>query len=258
MDTSISKALIMVASLLLAMIVIAFMTYTFNRTSTWAEAQDQQKLSEQIQQFNKEYEAYDKKLMYGMDVISCLNKVLSNNEKITNESVVNGEKYDVTYKVDASVTINKTLQESLTVYYREKDGTREKEAYTDEFGTLSDDKFEKITQISNKFDKTAKLKTQTEDSEIENGVYALTYDWKETNNDDDDEGKLRRQLKSSNELSITIKNTGTLDEDDDGKVWTKVIYRTPLYDLKTRKFKCSNIEYNSDTGRICKIEFEEI
>ena len=256
MDTSISKALIMVASLLLAMIVIAFMTYTFNRTSTWAEAQDQQKLSEQIQQFNKEYEAYDKKLMYGMDVISCLNKVLSNNEKVTNESVVNGEKYDVTYKVDASVTINKTLQESLTVYYREKGGTREKEAYDETFGRLTSENFEKITKISKKFNSDTELRTQTEDSEIENDVYDLTYDWNE--NENNNEGKLRKQLKSSNELSITIKNTGTLDKDDDGKVWTKVIYRTPLYGLKTRKFKCSNIEYNPNTGRICKIEFEEI
>lgn len=126
MDTSISKALIMVASVLLAMIVIAFMTFTFNRTGTWATTQDQEKLTEQIQKFNKEYEAYDKDLMYGVDVISCLNKVLANNDKITSEKVINGEKYDISYAVDAEVAITSDMQESIIVMYRERGTSRER------------------------------------------------------------------------------------------------------------------------------------
>ena len=150
MDTSISKALIMVASVLLAMIVIAFMTFTFNRTGTWATTQDQEKLTEQIQKFNKEYEAYDKDLMYGVDVISCLNKVLANNDKITNEKVINGEKYDVSYAVNAEVEITSDMQESIIVMYRQRGASRENTQEVGEnfeFGELFD-KFQQYTEIS--------------------------------------------------------------------------------------------------------------
>ena len=60
------------------------------------------------------------------------------------------------------------------------------------------------------------------------------------------------------------KNTGKLEcksRDSegkfDGKVWTKAVYKSALYDLKTRKFKCTNLTY-SDSGRVNYIEFEEI
>ena len=67
MDTSLSKALIIVAGVLLAMLVVAFITFSFQRMGTWATANDQELLAEQKEKFNKEYEAYDKNLMYGVD-----------------------------------------------------------------------------------------------------------------------------------------------------------------------------------------------
>ena len=43
MDTSLGKALIMITGVLLAMLVIGFVTQTFNQTSQWASAEDQEK-----------------------------------------------------------------------------------------------------------------------------------------------------------------------------------------------------------------------
>lgn len=262
MDTSISKALIMVASVLLAMIVIAFMTFTFNRTGTWATTQDQEKLTEQIQKFNKEYEAYDKDLMYGVDVISCLNKVLANNDKITNEKVINGEKYDVSYAVNAEVEITSDMQESIIVMYRQRGASRENTQEVGEnfeFGELFD-KFQQYTEISENIESrfVNELKSQIKSSGLEkNKSYPITYGYKEGTGENL-EKTLRQYLKLSNDLSKTIKNTGDIKEDAEGRIWTRVIYRSALYDMKTKKFKCTGIEYNDQTGRVKKISFKEI
>ena len=60
-------------------------TYLFvafiSKVSIWPEAQDELKVTEQTAAFNKEYEVYQKSAMYGVNVISCLNKAKSNNEK---------------------------------------------------------------------------------------------------------------------------------------------------------------------------------
>ena len=40
--------------------------------------------------------------------------------------------------------------------------------------------------------------------------------------------------------------------------WYSATWRTAAYDFKTRKFKCTGIEYNKDTGYVSKLKFEEI
>ena len=40
--------------------------------------------------------------------------------------------------------------------------------------------------------------------------------------------------------------------------WSSAEWRTALYDLKTRKFRCTDVTYNEDTGRIVFMKFEEI
>lgn len=60
---------------------------------------DEDTIQEEIKAFNDGFEAYNKKLMYGIDVISVLNKAIDNNEKYD----VNGSEKD--YFVDIEITI---------------------------------------------------------------------------------------------------------------------------------------------------------
>lgn len=103
-----------------------------------------------------------------------------------------------------------------------------------------------------------KLKSQREPSGLKkNEKYPITYAYKEMP-EESREKTLRQYLKLSNDLSKTIKNTGDIQEDAEGRFWTRVIYRSALYDMKTKKFKCTGIEYNDQTGRVKKISFKEI
>ena len=260
MDTSLSKALIMVAGVLLAMIVIAFMTHSFNQMGDWATTKDSELLIEQNQEFNKEYEVYDKDLMYGVDVISCLNKALSNNKKITDKKVVNGEQYDSSYEVQVRVILkDNKLSESLQVYYLPQNVTsfsnKNEFSYTNGSGvtTVSLEKagFEFINNSKyidiSEFDKTDNLITHTDYKvDLTSNELLLTKD--STNSDD-----IIKLLSASNAISEIVKNSDSKTHKD----WTKAEFRSALYDLKTRKFKCTNLTY-SESGRVNCIEFKEI
>ncbi len=80
-----SKALLMAGGILIAILVIGLVVYMFNASSSLKKESEDTKLIEQIEAFNKEYEAYNRKLMRGTDIVSIINKVNSNNEKYEDE-----------------------------------------------------------------------------------------------------------------------------------------------------------------------------
>jgi len=82
-----AKALQMAAGVLLALMIAALVVWGFRQMSRMPEQEDELLSTEQLQKFNQEFEVYDKSLMYGVDVISCLNKVQNYNNKyvLTND-----------------------------------------------------------------------------------------------------------------------------------------------------------------------------
>lgn len=253
MDNSLSKALIMVGSVLLAMIVMAFATRAFMKIGGWATTQDDEVLIAQKEEFNREYEVYDKNLMYGVDVISCLNKALSNNEKIRNRTVVNGNMYDETYEVKIKVTLDKRLEESITVYYM-KDA--KESAYTTNNGPssvkLEDVKFDFLTKSYNNitnFKTSQSLETINQNCKTEEIEFLLS-----KNSTEADE--IIQLLSVSNTISEMVKNKDKTSSSKENS-WTKAEFKSALYDLKTRRFRCTSLTY-SDIGRVNYIEFKEI
>lgn len=76
-----SKALIIAGGVLIALIIITMFIIMFNNLANVKKNQEEQIKTEQISAFNAEFEAYNKKLMYGTDVITLINKVVENNKK---------------------------------------------------------------------------------------------------------------------------------------------------------------------------------
>ncbi len=71
-----SKALLIAGGILIAIITMSLIVLVFNSISGVAEEQDRKLETEQLQTFNKSYEAYDKTRMYGTDVITVINKAM--------------------------------------------------------------------------------------------------------------------------------------------------------------------------------------
>ena len=116
-----ARALEMAAGVLLGVMLFALVAYFFNSISSSPEQEDDIVTAEQLALFNKEFEVYDKNKMYGVDVISCLNKIKSYDDKYVqgkDATLFTGVAYGKKFAINAKVKINTQLKETveLTVY----------------------------------------------------------------------------------------------------------------------------------------------
>ncbi|MBQ3145315.1 MAG: hypothetical protein IJB90_01855 [Clostridia bacterium] len=78
-----AKALVIAGGILLAIMTLSLLVYMTGVTSRMAQAQDEKKEAEQLVAFNMEYEAYNKRRMYGVDVMTVVNKAINYNATLT-------------------------------------------------------------------------------------------------------------------------------------------------------------------------------
>ena len=76
-----SKALIMAASVLIALMIIGALLLMFNSLSNYQSSGDQQEQEQQVTDFNVQYSSYDRDNLRGTDMISLMNKVLDYNDR---------------------------------------------------------------------------------------------------------------------------------------------------------------------------------
>lgn len=99
-----SKALVMAGGILIAIMVLATLMFMVQNTASYkSEAEEQQKL-QQITNFNKEYESYQKSLLRGTELITVINKAIANNIKYEEQDKV----YDINIKFKLVTPVQKT------------------------------------------------------------------------------------------------------------------------------------------------------
>lgn len=101
-----SKALLMAGGVLIAILILTLIIYMGTTIRGLAKSQDNKALAEQTAEFNAQYEAYNKTVMYGTDVITVVNKAIDYNSRTD----VDGQ-----YKVNIKV-LDKDNQE-ISVRY---------------------------------------------------------------------------------------------------------------------------------------------
>ena len=75
-----AKAIIISGGIFFAIALLTFGVYTYTSLNRLANEQDAQTEQQQLVNFNKSYEAYNKSIMYGTDLISVINKANDNNK----------------------------------------------------------------------------------------------------------------------------------------------------------------------------------
>ena len=117
-----SKALLIAGGVLIALIILAMLLAMFNSMSNIQKEQEEQIKIEQIAAFNSEFEAYNKKVMYGTDVITLINKVAENNKKYLGNSnyqivvILNGTQIDDSSELIAA-KFEKNICECINIDY---------------------------------------------------------------------------------------------------------------------------------------------
>lgn len=114
-----SKALIIVAGMLIALLVIGALLFMFNQIGEYGKTQDNNVKYSQLADFNTDFERYcDDKGIKGTDIISLINKIIDYNTK----AKAGGVKNSVDYNVKMSITISNL--DGFEVVYPASDGAQ--------------------------------------------------------------------------------------------------------------------------------------
>lgn len=92
-----AKALTIAGEILISIMIISAAILMYNQLSAVPDQEKENKRQEQIVAFNNEYESYNRKDLYGSDIISLVNKMLNNNRKY--EELGEGDNYKIEIKV---------------------------------------------------------------------------------------------------------------------------------------------------------------
>ena len=74
-----TKALLIAAGVLLAMMLISLLVMGYNRISSYYEQKHELIMAEQLDKFNKEFQNYNRSDIRGNELISLMNKVIDYN-----------------------------------------------------------------------------------------------------------------------------------------------------------------------------------
>lgn len=104
-----SKALNMAGGILIAILTIGLLVYMFTSMSSTFQSEDEIKRVQEIEEYNKQYESYNRKLLRGTDVISLMNKAISSNNKYDNLEEYNTDiefimKEELVYTSDGNIS----------------------------------------------------------------------------------------------------------------------------------------------------------
>lgn len=105
-----SKALLMAGGVIIAVLIISLFVYMFTSASSMFQTEEDVERIQEIEEYNKQYESYNRKLLRGTDLISLINKAISNNDKYEEDPTKTLEEYKVTIKF--------TLVEGIKKYER--------------------------------------------------------------------------------------------------------------------------------------------
>ena len=127
-----SYALYMVAGFLIAVMILSLVLFRWRQIGTVEKTKDDAVVIKNKTEFNAEYEAFNRTLMYGTDVLSCLNKAQNNNQKYVynnyygTDTATIGSSDRAEHFIDVEVTIKSTLCDNVKAYYRDSKGKNQR------------------------------------------------------------------------------------------------------------------------------------
>ena len=257
-----TKALYIVASVFVAVIILSLVVLLFDQINDSSAARDKANEEKTLTEFNAEYDVFNKRLMYGADVISCINKAISNN-------VSAQEKNEPDLYIDVLVHLNEPIEETFKVWRIKKGKTV---TIPSDDSDLADIKaqltisLEANRETNDLFNCGSNIKSGCADKDLKDlgflnvsnfedkiafkgfaknsagDYYHLLVNGKPSNSTD-----LEKLVSTKEEYTYNFSTTN-------GQYCIK--WTTVFKEFRKTPFSCVDIEYNSNTGRINKLIFE--
>lgn len=268
-----TKALYIAASVLVAVLILSLVVLLFNKMDDAHNARDKANEEKNISVMNAEYEAFNKKLMYGADVISCINKAISNNKNAKDKK--DPDLYiDIWVHLDTDATeefkICKIVKEKAkTIDTNDED---DKKNVKNVFSLNNSEKVRKLFKVN------SNMNSKVNDGTTLGSLFpSLSSNW----NDTEKKTVLDKNTtnKSNPDYYYYLLDNGKLpaNENDNGQnplgclVNTKeeytwnfseggnsycVKWTTAFKSFRKMAFACTGVEYSENTGRVNKMIFE--
>ena len=233
-----SKALLIAAGALLAIMVVSLLAFFYNKLVDYEHSKQITMTEEQIVKFNKEYEAYNRDNVTGYEMVSLLNKILSYNAINTVSSSSSDWGNNNSEDAWTEMYIQFTVKDSDIIELLKKYGGNANGKYDSQ--KKNDKKVLKDT-------KEAMINLEIKyGSKVMNSLAALSSYDKDT---DKNNPEVKRILGKTKDGETII--ASELPENDELKAYQNYIR------FKRANFRCTNTEYDNNSGRIVKLIFEE-
>lgn len=234
-----TNALMIAGAILLTIMIMGLATYFYAQFKEFPQIQEEAVQLEQIAKFNQDYESYAKQKMYGVDVVTVINKAINNNKKYAN--ALNGKyvKGANNYYIDVQLTLLTSVASYATQYKEAKDSNGL-------IDTIQLENQEIRGKVNGKgADKTFKLRVWLPAKTVIN-LLDENADQVYMNEN------LTEILGDFETVKIKLAGTDKFDE------FNYTIVNSGLTDFKRKFFECTDIEYNKETSRVSKIVFKEL
>lgn len=124
----------MAAGVLIAILILSALVIMWRNTSGLFNTKRSVNASEQVQIFNKDYEAFNKKLLRGTEVISAINKVENNNRSHAKRNIPTSRAIREDEMQDPGYYMRVEFEMKEAVVYTKEDGQGKKTSKKFEIG----------------------------------------------------------------------------------------------------------------------------
>lgn len=239
-----SKALIMAGSVLIALLIIGALVLMFNSLSSYQKTNNESTTTAQTAEFNKQFETYNREDVRGSDLYSLLNKVIDYNRTQSTAGTGNDKGQELAYEpMVVTFTIdNKQLCAD----------TNKNRLFTSSSYTVQGNESQFVRGVEDKIEDLEDKYGQTSLTNLTTNLTKIFVSSAPTPGSDQEQVI----LKNFNEASRKVK-IKSFDEIKDGSTIREDVYTYYEYvQFKRAYFDCTNVEYNEDTGRLTKMDFE--
>lgn len=241
-----SKALIIAGSVLIALIIIGALVLMFSNLTAYQRNNTQTTREAQIVEFNRDYETFDRDGVRGSELYSLLNKVIDYNRRKTTEGTAWADQgKDINYEaMEIKFSLDKVSNNLIA------DNSKGKLLIKNNNYTINKNNNSFENSIKNEIDRLEGAYGQESLTNLTTNLTAIFI------SDRSQETEKEKAVKSFNLASKKLDISSFDDIDEDSTIREDVYKYYEYIQFKRAYFNCTNVKYNSKTGRIISMEFE--
>lgn len=234
---NISKALMISAGILFAILILTLLIIFFNQMSSYYSEQNKAKMVEQVTEFNSKFDNYSGKTIRGNELISVMNRVVDYNRTYS----------DIDGAERITISIDLKNHQNDFLYGEYNNNTRLFDSGTISNQNGNDDRINRIANASADIVST----TGIDENKLQKLSAAISF----VCNTSTDESDIEKRDEQIRKILGYSKNRN-LSTNEITKIQKATSQYYQLTQFKRSMFNCINVVHSQNDGRVNRITFE--